>query len=441
MAKINVDIGLNSAALDAGLARAGASVRNWAGGIRSQIAAAFSVAAVGAAMRSTIAYIDQVGNAAQSLNMPVERFQALALSAKMAGVEIAKVGSIINTLVEAQSKAVADPGGKEAQQFAKLGMDMEKLKTMSSDDVFIKSAQAMSGMSLSDAHTNFGALLGKKDIGELYRMSPEFGGDFNARVAGLKQKGYIASESDANTINKYNDELDAEIQRLRNTLIPTTITFLSAMRSVVEFLAESATKMSGGGGGDGSVAGYVGGVGGMIGEAAGGRGMALGKSAFGRTLGVIGAAGNTIFDLIGKAGSSVIPGSPVNRALTDYLFGTVDTSNPNHDPSALPLTPRGSNAGTGPSPSVGSNMIDNILMMKDMVGMGVDASAQIHKGRNIYSDPLTEVGNFLGSNLKGLSGAAGLLSESKKHTMLLNKLNVTLEAMRDKLPGGSGGVY
>ena len=129
-------LGLDKTGFDAGLSAAQSSAMKFGAGLKAQLAAAFSVAALTTYTRSLIEYASRVKDASLRTGASTDALQSLGHAAKMTGSDFETVVRSFKDLSKARQEALDDPKSKALQVFRALGIDGEKLKSLKLEDLF-----------------------------------------------------------------------------------------------------------------------------------------------------------------------------------------------------------------------------------------------------------------------------------------------------------------
>src|SRR5213593_3021241 len=129
-------LGLDKTGFDAGLNDAQKKAGQFGAGLKSLLAAAFSIAAITAYTRSVIEYASQIKNASLRTCASTDAIQTLGHAAKLSGVEFETMVRAFKDLSKAREEAILDPHSRQAQVFEALGLSVKKLKELSPEEAF-----------------------------------------------------------------------------------------------------------------------------------------------------------------------------------------------------------------------------------------------------------------------------------------------------------------
>jgi hypothetical protein len=239
MPKLNVDIGVDGTRLVRGLKSSESAVAQWSNSVKGYIAGAFSVGAIAAAMSQTAGYFDNVGNAAERLDIGVESMQTLVMMAKLAGKELGNVEQMMTAIADAQIAAIEDPSSKQAEAFAKMGLSPQMLNQMGLSDLTQTLAQANQGLTGSQIRSNMTDIVGKKGVGMFASMLDDLA-NLSGMIEDFKSQGAILSEDELSQMKRQLDQWDFQKTKLMATLtkdfLPALTFFARALQGVVIFI-------------------------------------------------------------------------------------------------------------------------------------------------------------------------------------------------------------
>lgn len=125
-------IRIDSGGVQQGLNEASTAVKKFGGDIKATIAGAFGGAALVAAVRQTIQEIDQIQDASEELNLPVEQVQALKMAAREAQDEFEQLYGILNKIEDVRLDVIKGSNPALQSLFSKHGMSQADMAQMNS---------------------------------------------------------------------------------------------------------------------------------------------------------------------------------------------------------------------------------------------------------------------------------------------------------------------
>ena len=215
-----------------GLNKMRVETRQFSASVKGLLAGAFGAAAI----RELANEMVEVGRAAKRLGVGVESFQKLAYAAKQAGVDTERMADAMKDLDVKLQDGIIN-GGSFAELVQEMGLDMDKLSRMNTDERFLAFADAIkeAGGSLS----RFGA----DEFGDaMFELLPllELG---SKRIKELADgfEGFTAT--DIKAVTEASKDLDSIWLKIKVTLSSALVTFGALGSSVFAFLKSSANDM------------------------------------------------------------------------------------------------------------------------------------------------------------------------------------------------------
>lgn len=156
-------LGLDPKDFNRGVDQAHAKTKGFAShldGLKGKLAAAFTVAAVGAAVKSVVTQAGDLIHAAENLRVTTEEYQALAEAARRLGIDEETLNGALQKVMRAQEEAASAGGSKEMiSNFETLGISLHDLDTLDPAQIFERMAAAAQKGSTEMAAMN--AVIGK----------------------------------------------------------------------------------------------------------------------------------------------------------------------------------------------------------------------------------------------------------------------------------------
>jgi hypothetical protein len=162
--------------MDRGLQSAGASVDKFAKQAGTALAGAFAMNKIIGGFSTAIEKGDQLQDLANRFGVSAVSIQEIGNAASLSGAGVEDVAAAMNKLSKNAGEAI---GGNEtmAESFAKIGLSVEDLKTMSPEDLFMSLSKAMaSGTIPATEQLAVASDVAGKSVGalmETLRMGPE----------------------------------------------------------------------------------------------------------------------------------------------------------------------------------------------------------------------------------------------------------------------------
>jgi len=169
-------LALDASGMDRGLQSAGASVDKFAKQAGTALAGAFAMNKIIGGFSTAIEKGDQLQDLANRFGVSAVSIQEIGNAASLSGAGVEDVAAAMNKLSKNAGEAI---GGNEtmAESFAKIGLSVEDLKTMSPEDLFMSLSKAMaSGTIPATEQLAVASDVAGKSVGSLMetlRMGPE----------------------------------------------------------------------------------------------------------------------------------------------------------------------------------------------------------------------------------------------------------------------------
>ena len=169
-------LALDASGMDRGLQSAGASVNKFAKQAGTALAGAFAMNKIIGGFSTAIEKGDQLQDLANRFGVSAVSIQEIGNAASLSGAGVEDVAAAMNKLSKNAGEAI---GGNEsmAESFARIGLSVEDLKTMSPQDLFMSLSKAMaSGAIPATEQLAVASDVAGKSVGalmETLRMGPE----------------------------------------------------------------------------------------------------------------------------------------------------------------------------------------------------------------------------------------------------------------------------
>lgn len=204
MSRIDVTVGVRNAAFRSGLDEVRSSTRRFAGDIKSMFAGAFAVGAVVAGMKSVIDHGEGIGDLAIRFRISAEELQRLGMAGNLSGTSMETVARSMQRLRQSIAEAV-NGSGKARDAFLGMGISMEQLQSMPTEELYYRIADALSATSDETAKITIATgLFGSKLAGEMIPYLEQGGEQLRSlgSSAGVMSEETIANLSKASTTIK-----------------------------------------------------------------------------------------------------------------------------------------------------------------------------------------------------------------------------------------------
>lgn len=208
-------------------------------GLKGAIAGAFSVYAIGAAVRSTVEFADNIDKTAQRLGVTTEYVQVLKRIARDTGKEFGVLEkALINVNDAAQDAFSGNKTKKNA--FAMLGISEEDLGRLNPKDLLTKTAKGAQGLPREQALAAYTDIFGKKEAGTLLGASGQLANP-TAVMEEMKKLGQLASDSDIDRIAQLQDAFEDLADTVRVALIPALTGLIEWATNLVSGYKDATT--------------------------------------------------------------------------------------------------------------------------------------------------------------------------------------------------------
>ncbi len=209
-------------------------------------AAAVGIGAIGASLafafskaREAAVAFDALGESAKRVGVGVETLQELRVAATLSGVGIDALDNALAKLVRNQDKA--NQGSKELiQQFARVGITLDELRTLSPDELFRQMADGVAG--LGTQAEKIGASEGLFGRGGSKLIETLDGGSaaIDRMAERARELGLVVGANVVSDMGKLNDEIDIMQQAIDINLKTAFSGFAPVLLDVAELAASLA---------------------------------------------------------------------------------------------------------------------------------------------------------------------------------------------------------
>lgn len=228
---------LDGTGFQAGMSRAERTVNSLANTVRGQLAAAFSVAALTAAVKKTIDFASSMTDLSEALGVNAETLQEFDYAARQTGATVDDFAKALKNLAQARREALEDPAGKQAKSFGFFGVDATQLKNTKEMGELAKAVGRGYKALAADANSipRILDLIGSKNIAVL----PAMAAGLDDAAAAARNLGLIMD----NEVREGLDEIGDSVEILQSQL---TVGLAPAIIKVVDGFTKFWTQAQAG---------------------------------------------------------------------------------------------------------------------------------------------------------------------------------------------------
>lgn len=199
--------GMRGAGKDLGTFRKGVAKTGSAlGGLKSKLAGAFGVAAIGYFVKSQMAVLDTVAKTSRRLGIQAERLQELHHAAKLSGVGISTMNMALQRMTRRLAEA-AGGTGESVKAIKELGLDARKLAAMAPDKALAEIAEALEKVTNQADKVRLAFKLFDSEGVSLLQTLEGGSATLQQAAKDLKALGGAVSTGDIAKIEKLNDQI------------------------------------------------------------------------------------------------------------------------------------------------------------------------------------------------------------------------------------------
>lgn len=190
-------------------------VSSFGSSLKSKLAGAFSVAAVGAFARSMSSYAGAMKDASARLDMTRDKIQALQLISEDAGVNFANLEGMLDRINDVKNAAM-EGDIKAMNIFDKIGLTGVEVEAMDSLELLQEIAKIMTRLSPTERKAlPLADLIGIKDVGRLNSMASDLA-NFTDKVEEFRNKFLILGDETGDAWDKFNKRVDKGTRAIKN---------------------------------------------------------------------------------------------------------------------------------------------------------------------------------------------------------------------------------
>lgn len=236
MANLNLTarFGIDGRGFKSGLDSIESQTKKFVYGIGRKFVALFGTAAIGRAFKETIENAGRIQDVSAGLGLTVKQFQELEFAAKQSGANIEQIAVSIRKIASTQQNAFE---GQQAsvKLFERLGISMEKLRSMSPQQLFMHIAkQVKEGTIGVQNMADMIDLLGKGAATPVLNAMQE---DIGNLIEQFNTLNLAIGDESIEALSRLGDEWTTLSTRIKTSMAESTV-------SVVKFLRESFAGLS-----------------------------------------------------------------------------------------------------------------------------------------------------------------------------------------------------
>lgn len=336
-----VELSVKDNALIQGMQRASKLIKDFGSGLTSlgSGAAMVGVAITApfiAATKTFAEYGSQLADMSKRTGFSVETLSSLGYAAKMSGASLEEVGTGIKFMQKNLIDAIQ--GGNETNAaFARLGISVSELMSMSPEDQFQAIGNALNNVKDPAERTQLAlAILGRSGTQLLPLAS-----DMKSLAAEAQKLGIVMSTQDAVAADALGDAIDRVMMQVKMLAINIGSTLMPILMEWSEWLSQSITDVSAWIKENETMVKVIAGIGAALvvaGAALVGFGMAI--NAMGGSIGVISAITKGIWGMVAAVGALNLASLP--SMLTSFATGLSVAANALRAFSAASMVATGS---------------------------------------------------------------------------------------------------
>jgi len=219
------------------------------GSLKSAMAGAFSIIAIGEAIKSTIEFGDTIDKAANNLGITTQYMQILKRVARDTGKEFGLMEKAINDVADAAQNALnGDKSKKNA--FGLLGVNEKDLRTLNKQDLVTKTAQGALKLPKEQALAALTDIYGKKVAPTLLGQASQLANPEGVR-AKLQGASQLMSDEDIARMVEIKDKFEdlADTMKVRvapgiSWLLDKLDGFINGMVDIAELIGTGLGALS-----------------------------------------------------------------------------------------------------------------------------------------------------------------------------------------------------
>lgn len=237
---------LDSRGFSSGVEKMEAKVKGFGsslGGLKRNIAGAFSTGVVANFANAAISAADEIDNISKQLGLSIETTQSLKVAFEEAGLGVEGLATVMSTLQQKQADAV-NGNEKAIDAFKAFGLSMEEVSKSSPEQLL-----EMVSMRLGDVEGNAAAadamfeLMGARSLKMKNALQDAAKNGFGSLNEMMKESGRIMEEDVVQRL----DKLEERFARQKQRIAAESATLLSQGVSAIEEFAAAVGSLSAGG--------------------------------------------------------------------------------------------------------------------------------------------------------------------------------------------------
>lgn len=201
--------------------------------------------------------IDETTKAASRLGVATQRLVGLQHAAGLAGSSADQLTSAMTRLTDRAIEA-AVTGGAAANEFARMGINVERLKSLTPDEMFLEVADAISQLPTAAERTNAAINVFGRNIGpKLLPLLMQGRAGILSVADSAEKLGITFTASQGAMVEAANDALTNVGESIEGLKVQLVVGLAPAIAAVADLTTEWITSMHGAAGGTNGVAGEV----------------------------------------------------------------------------------------------------------------------------------------------------------------------------------------
>ncbi len=230
MASVNIKVGADGSGAFNVFNQLDKRVHGLSHELKEGIAEAFSVVAIGEAIKKTVEFGEELVNSAKRMGITVEEVQILKAAAKNAGTEIGVLAKAFEKLELAKSKALNGDKDK-IKAFSEMGISVDVLKTSRVSDLATNQvSKSLNEKSVAELTNSLNELFGKS-FGQLIPVLKQ---DFDELGGKMRKLGLLMSTETAVKLHTLGKELSIIANLFVNIVAPALLSFVDMMISAAQ---------------------------------------------------------------------------------------------------------------------------------------------------------------------------------------------------------------
>lgn len=174
--------------------------------------------------------IDEQAKLARSMGISTQALREFQFAAELGGASASDMSNGLQRLARSAGQA-AEQGGRMAESFARIGVGLDELRTLAPDEMMMRLADTMQGLSVAEQMNLAETLLGRSGRA----LVPFLSQGREAIGAERMREGGQITDAQARSIERMNDAISEATRSLENM----SVSILAAVAPAVKTLAEA----------------------------------------------------------------------------------------------------------------------------------------------------------------------------------------------------------